>query len=266
MGELLYFKRRRHGYNHLPMLIMGHHHLQGVLSRSLHIEYSRVASCILKRHWNPTTYNPPLLVRLRYFRRNMWIPWLLMAWFLASPGQQQLWYWPCRVKLSLSLTMNRFHYSHHLSVEKCKHVSPNTCSAMRNDYLRNFAYTVQWRHNERDGVSNHQPHDCLLNGLFRRKSKKTSKLRVTGLCEGNSPVTGEFPAHRANNAENVSIWWRHHEHTCPPLSTSQIRLQPPALFTYHRCHNNDTSLGSIQTLPVTKARPNSLAALKQYPW
>ena len=40
-------------------------------------------------------------------------------------------------------------------------------------------------------------------------SEKTSKLRVTGLCEGNSPVTGEFPTQRASNAENVSIWWRH---------------------------------------------------------
>ena len=46
---------------------------------------------------------------------------------------------------------------------------------------------------------------------FRRKSKETSKLRVTGLCAGNSPVTGEFPAQLASNAENVSIWWRHHE-------------------------------------------------------
>ena len=36
-------------------------------------------------------------------------------------------------------------------------------------------------------------------------SKKTSKLRVTGLCAGNSPVTGEFPAQKASNAENVSI-------------------------------------------------------------
>ena len=47
---------------------------------------------------------------------------------------------------------------------------------------------LQWCHNERDGVSNHQPHDCLLNRLFRRRSKKTSKLRVTNLCTGNSPV------------------------------------------------------------------------------
>ena len=51
--------------------------------------------------------------------------------------------------------------------------------------------TLQWRHNERNVVSNRQPHDCLLNRLFRRRSKKTSKLRVTVLCEGNSPVTGK---------------------------------------------------------------------------
>ena len=41
--------------------------------------------------------------------------------------------------------------------------------------------------------------------LFKRRSKKTSKLRVTGLCEGNSLVTGKLPAQRASNAENVSI-------------------------------------------------------------
>ena len=70
--------------------------------------------------------------------------------------------------------------------------------------------TLQWRHNGRDSVSNHHPHNCLLSRLFRRRSKKTSKLRVTGLCVGNSPVTGEFPAQMASNAENVSIWWRHH--------------------------------------------------------
>ena len=51
------------------------------------------------------------------------------------------------------------------------------------------------RHNEHDDVSNHQPHDCLLNRLFRHRSKKTSKLRVTGL---------------------VSIWWRHHDISSRP--------------------------------------------------
>ena len=49
------------------------------------------------------------------------------------------------------------------------------------------SFTSQWCHNDHDGVSNHQPHGCLLNRLFRCRSKKTSKLRVTGLCAGNSP-------------------------------------------------------------------------------
>ena len=69
--------------------------------------------------------------------------------------------------------------------------------------------SLQSRHNERGSVSNHQPHGCLLNRLFRRRSKKTSELRVTGLCAGNSPGIGGFPAQRASNVENVSILWRH---------------------------------------------------------
>ena len=71
--------------------------------------------------------------------------------------------------------------------------------------------TLQWRHNERDGVSDHQTHDSLLNRLFRRRSKKTSKLRVTDLCVRNSRVTGEFPTQRASTAENFSIWCRHYD-------------------------------------------------------
>ena len=67
--------------------------------------------------------------------------------------------------------------------------------------------SLQWRHNEGGSVSNNQRLHCLLNC---RISKKTSKLRITDLCVGNSPVTGEFPAQKASNAENVSIWWRHH--------------------------------------------------------
>ena len=61
---------------------------------------------------------------------------------------------------------------------------------------------LQWRHNQCDCVSNHWRLDCLFNSL--------SKLHVTGLCVGNSPVTGEFPTQRASNAKNISIWWHHH--------------------------------------------------------
>ena len=66
-------------------------------------------------------------------------------------------------------------------------------------YLQTFnllfiIITLQWRHDERDGVTNHQRLDSLLNLLFRGRSKETSELPVTGLCEGNSPLTDEFPA------------------------------------------------------------------------
>ena len=56
--------------------------------------------------------------------------------------------------------------------------------------------------------------ECLLNRFLRCRSKKTSKLRVTGLCKGNSPVTGELLAQRGSNAENISIWWRHLDIKC----------------------------------------------------
>ena len=45
--------------------------------------------------------------------------------------------------------------------------------------------TLWWRHNERDGVSNHRRYSTDCSGVDQRKK--------TGLCEGNSPVTGEFP-------------------------------------------------------------------------
>ena len=70
--------------------------------------------------------------------------------------------------------------------------------------------SLQWHHNECNGITNHQHHDCLLNRLFGHRSKKTSMLRVTGLCEVNSPLTNLFPAQRASNRKNTSIWWLCH--------------------------------------------------------
>ena len=84
--------------------------------------------------------------------------------------------------------------------------APNVYVTRCHKYLQ----SLLWRHNGNVGVSNHQPHDCLLNRSFRHRSKKTSKLHVTGLCVGNSPVTGEFPAQKASDVENFPIWWRHH--------------------------------------------------------
>ena len=82
-----------------------------------------------------------------------------------------------------------------------------------------MVYALRWRHNERNGVSNRRRRNFLLKRLFRHKSKKTSKLRVTGLCTENSPVSGEIPAQMASNAKNVSIWWRHHGRNRPSVPT-----------------------------------------------
>ena len=98
---------------------------------------------------------------------------------------------------------------------------------------------LQWRHNGCNSVSNHQPHDCLLNRLLRRRSKKTSKLHVTGLCVGNSPH--KWPVTRtmfpfddvimilAADVYTHCSWPAHHSgpssrsshHTSPHRSTSR---------------------------------------------
>ena len=66
--------------------------------------------------------------------------------------------------------------------------SEQKCGKLRYVFNLKIVRPLRWRHNEGHGVSDHQPRDCLLNRLFRRRSKKTSNLRVTGLCFGNSPV------------------------------------------------------------------------------
>ena len=84
-------------------------------------------------------------------------------------------------------------------------------------------HTLQRRHNGQDVVSNNQPHQV---------SNKISKLRVTGLCERNPPVTGGFPWQRDSNAENVSIWWRHHVCMIRLIlpSTTHIRVKATSIF------------------------------------
>ena len=99
-----------------------------------------------------------------------------------------------------------------------------------------FSRHLQWLHNERDGVSNHRRLDCLFDRLFRQRYK-TPKLCVIGFCEGNSPVTGELPAQRPSNAENVSIWWRHHDLMIGENRQEQrkwVLVNPPLMHTFIR--------------------------------
>ena len=95
-------------------------------------------------------------------------------------------------------------------LQVCSISIANTLEYNRLFLIHQYILALQWRHNEHNGISNHPPHCCLFNRSFRCRWKKTSKLHVTGLCAGNSSVTGEFPTQRASNAENVSIWWCYH--------------------------------------------------------
>ena len=72
-------------------------------------------------------------------------------------------------------------------------------------FVRKALLLLHWRHNTRDGVSNHLHLDCVFDRLFRRISKKTPKLHVIGLCEGKPPLAGGFPSQMASDAENVSF-------------------------------------------------------------
>ena len=122
--------------------------------------------------------------------------------------------------------------------------------------------SLRWRQNGHYSVLNHQSHLCLLNRLFGCRSKKTSKLRVTGLCAGNSPGTGEFPAQMASNAENVSIWWRHHVLTwmgsgytlVPPLPICTIK---PGLTiitkAWSRCKHSNRLAPSQSWILITNS-------------
>ena len=72
-----------------------------------------------------------------------------------------------------------------------------------------MCYSLQWRHNGRESVSNHQPHDfysIVYSDADQRKHQRSASLAFAG----NSPGTGEFPAQMASYVENVSIWWRLH--------------------------------------------------------
>ena len=110
--------------------------------------------------------------------------------YLSIPKLQRLYRWSlgmdkwfhptlctgCNYLSMLGLKLNKTQNRHHVTYPQERALG---CLCQFN--------ALHWRHNDHDSVSNHQPHRCLLNRLFRRRSKKTSKLRVTGLCVGNSP-------------------------------------------------------------------------------
>ena len=106
-----------------------------------------------------------------------------------------------------------------------RHENRSTCTGSRlnanheridsyddGEWFRKLVSSLQWRHNGGDGVSHHHPYECLLNRSFRRRSKKTAKLRVTGLCVVNSPGPVNSPhkgpvTRKMFPFNDVIMWW-----------------------------------------------------------
>ena len=82
--------------------------------------------------------------------------------------------------------------------------------------------------------------------------KHQGQPRVTGLCAGNSPGTGEFHAQMASNAENVSIWWRHHAVVMNTFVQASIKHPP----TQSQVHRNFSNFSTRKPITVVWKRPN----------
>ena len=67
----------------------------------------------------------------------------------------------------------------------------------------------------------HVVYSIAYSGANQRKHQSSASL---AFCAGNLPVTGEFPTQRASNAGNISIWWRHHDHTASRWGCPHLRL------------------------------------------
>ena len=121
------------------------------------------------------------------------------------------------------MLLRRDHYQRMCEADKLPRMySCVTPCTVTKHSMRLQSNPLQWRHNGRDGVSNQQPHDCIFNRLIRRRSKKTSKLRVTGLCAGNSPH--KWPVSRKKipfddvvlQYEIQNVWVTYPLHDVPP--------------------------------------------------
>ena len=132
----------------------------------------------ISRSWSYCVLPRCLLIRQAKFTSSFFVilvPYLEGDYLCFSYCNRNL-QWVTSDNMFLFLILCSFHF-----IGKYQHLwvcSKKICPP---------AKSLWWRHNDHDSVSNHQPHECLLNRLFRRRSKKTSKLRVTGLCVGNSP-------------------------------------------------------------------------------
>ena len=105
-----------------------------------------------------------------------------------------------------------------------------------------FESSLQWRHNRRQRVSNHQQLDGLFNYLLSPTPKKHQNSALLVLCEGNSPATGEYSAQGVSNTEKASILWRQHD-----IGSKVLHAESAAVLKYI-CRSTGMALKVINSI------------------
>ena len=144
-------------------------------------------------HWPLYLQDP--LVRLLNLVVSVAVTAYVRPWRVVQDGTRATYYLP-NAQTAQILPSRRCDVFIVMGTVRVSSSQTSSNNLLSNEGQRTIDYSsvpLQWRHNERDGVSNQKHHDLSLNRLLRRRSKKTSKLRVTGLCAGNSPVTVDSP-------------------------------------------------------------------------
>ena len=160
-----------------------------------------VLLCNTSSHW-PNPYPEWFLwqVNMLYIRRIMNTRFFCFVLFAV------VWKWSMLCTSFRDISPGQSH--DYLSASKATLTSMCKCT------------TSLWRYNDRNGVSNRQRLDDLPNRLFKRRSNIKVLPRQWPLW-GEPRATGGFPSQRTSHAENVSIWWRHHEIITTKQSTSK---------------------------------------------
>ena len=151
----------------------------------------KVGTMDLQWLWN---YEPELPSFWRNFHH--WMHWEFLKWQL-----------PVQPVMKISSLWRNFRFSRHDPLTNC--YTTSQCG-VRFEVIAHYVKTNHYC----DVIMchNHRCPRCLLDCLFRCWSNKTSKLRVTGFCEGNSPVTGDFPRAKGQLRRKcfytmTSSWW-----------------------------------------------------------
>ena len=143
--------------------------------------------------------------------------WIVIEMYSLGNGiLNQSWKWLLQVKSKGILLVHKIiiRLKLNMSLATMTNKSPYApypINSMSKYYFAALEYlTLQWGQNGRNGVSNHQPHHCLLSRLLdadQRKHQSSASLafgRVIHRWPANSP-------HKGPVTRKMSIWWRHHD-------------------------------------------------------